>query len=102
MPDLTPTDPSSAQHMHMRIETVINNRAQAEANSPYDWKTALMAVSAARIAFTSVEVTGTAQAYQREVVAALERCKESYWDPDGECTSGKAEIGTIIERILSL
>lgn len=75
------------------------DRQAAAAASPYDWKVCVGAVGAAQTEFEKVSVTGTAQDYGAAVISRLERLLDGYFDPEGEYTSGRSDIGTVIEEI---
>jgi len=90
---------SSAEEFRDRIVAIMADRQAAAAASPYDWKVCVGAVSAARGEFEKVGVSGTAQDYGAAVISRLERLRDAYYDPDGEYTSGRSDIGTVIENI---
>ena len=90
---------SSAEEFRDRIVAIMADRQAAAAASPYDWKVCVGAVSAARGEFAKVVVAGTAHDYGAAVISRLERLRDAYDDPDGEYTSGRSDIGTVIENI---
>ncbi|WP_140735640.1 hypothetical protein [Mesorhizobium sp. B2-3-4] len=90
---------TSAKEFRDRIVAIITDRQAAASASPYDWKVCVGAVSAARSEFEKVAVTGTAQDYATVVISRLERLRDAYYDPDGEYTSGRSDIGTVVEMI---
>ena len=90
---------SSAEEFRDRIVAIMADRQAAAAASPYDWKVCVGAVSAARGEFENVIVAGTAHDYGAAVISRLERLRDAYYDPDGEYTSGRSDIGTVIENI---
>jgi len=79
--------------------TIMADRQAAASASPYDWKVCVGAVSAAQGEFEKIAVAGTAHEYATAVIARLERLRDTYYDPDGEYTSGRSDIGTVIEKI---
>jgi hypothetical protein len=85
----------TAQQMHAAIKAIIERRSVEAAQSPYDRKVCILAVSAAQDAVNRVPVEATATEYCQRVVAVLSALQDSYNDPDGEYTSGKAPIGDI-------
>ncbi|WP_095204834.1 hypothetical protein [Mesorhizobium carmichaelinearum] len=89
----------SAEEFRDRIIAIMADRQAAASASPYDWKVCVGAVSAARSEFEKVVVAGTAHDYAADVIARLERLRDAYYDPDGEYTSGRSDIGTVIEKI---
>lgn len=84
-----------------QIAAIVDDQIEQEKKSPYDWKVAVKAAWAAQSAFEAVPVEGEAEAYVRAVIDKLVALRERYNDPDGEYTSGKGEIGSIISRIES-
>lgn len=98
----TPETPCTAQEMRAAIEAVLAERVNAATASAYDWKVSVSALGAARVAFEQVEIDGTARDYGRAVVDALRRLSERHDDPDGVYTSGKADIGSLIDDINSV
>ena len=89
----------SAKDFRDRIVAIIADRQAAASASPYDWKVCVGAVSAAQGEFEKVVVAGTAHDYGAAVIARLERLRDAYYDPDGEYTSGRSDIGTVVEKI---
>jgi hypothetical protein len=89
----------SAEEFRAEIVEIMADRQAAASASPYDWKVCVGAVSAARGEFEKVAVAGTAHDYAAAVIAHLERLRDAYCDPDGEYTSGRSDIGTVIEKI---
>jgi len=89
----------SAEEFRDRIIAIMADRQAAASASPYDWKVCVGAVSAARGEFEKVAVAGTAHDYATAVMARLGRLRDAYCDPDGEYTSGRSDIGTVIEKI---
>lgn len=89
----------SAEQFRDRIAAIIADRQAAAAASPYDWKVCVGAVSAAQAEFEKVSVAGSASDYGAAVISRLERLLEGYYDPEGEYTSGRSDIGTVIEMI---
>ncbi|UVK56313.1 hypothetical protein DBIPINDM_002908 [Mesorhizobium sp. AR02] len=90
---------SSADEFRDRIVAIMADRQAAASASPYDWKVCVGAVSAAQAEFEKVVVAGTAHDYAAAVISRLERLRDAYYDPDGEYTSGRSDIGTVIEQI---
>jgi len=90
--------PSAAQFRDIIVAIMADRHAAASA-SPYDWKVCVGAVSAAQGEFEKVVVAGTAHDYAATVIARLEQLRDAYYDPDGEYTSGRSDIGTVIEKI---
>lgn len=90
--------PSAAQFRDIIVAIMADRQAAASA-SLYDWKVCVGAVSAAQGEFEKVAVAGTAHDYAATVIARLEQLRDAYYDPDGEYTSGRSDIGTVIEKI---
>jgi len=89
----------AAEQFRDRVAAIIADCQTAAAASPYDWKVCVGAVGAARAEFEKVSVTGTAQDYAAALISRLERLRDGYFDPDGEYTSGRSDIGTVVEKI---
>lgn len=93
---------TSAQDMQAAICTVIEMRALDAAQSAYDRSVCIAAVAAARACVERVSVEGSALDYGKAVLATLEPVYDTYHDPDGEFTSGKASIGDVYSHIARL
>ena len=89
----------SAEEFRDKIVAIMADRQAAASASPYDWKVCVGAVSAARAEFEKVSVSGSAQDYGAAVISGLERLRDAYYDPDGEYTSGRSDIGSVVEKI---
>ena len=61
-----------------------------------------MPVGAALAVFERVPITGDAETYGQSVVDALTPLFETYYDPDGEYTSGRSSIGSAYFEICCL
>ena len=99
----TKRKPETSQQMHAAIKAIIEKRSVEVSQSQYDMKVCVGAVGAARDIFESVPVEGTAAVYGQAVAAALSKLRDTYNDPDGEFTSGKAPIGDVyydVSRLL--
>mgnify|MGYP007112105756 CR=1 FL=1 len=59
----------------------------------------MLAVGAAGSVARAVPVVGSPADYRAAVLAALKTLLDGYYDPEGEYTSGKSDIGTIIAMI---
>ena len=90
---------SSAEQLRDAIAAIMTDRQSAAVASAYDWKVCVRAVSATKAEFLKVEVAGSARSYGHAVISRLERLLEGYYDPEGEFTSGRSDIGTVIEMI---
>ena len=94
-----PAAPTTAEQAYKRIEVIVNEQIEREKQSPYDWKVAVTAAWAAESHWKGVPVEGDAETYVAQVVQKLTELRERYYDADGEYTSGKGEIGSILNRI---
>lgn len=92
----------TALEVHSAIMVIVEDRRIAAAKSDYDWKVCVRAVAAAAAFIDSVPVSGTARDHHRAVLSGLQTLFDGYYDADGEYTSGRSDIGTIISRIESL
>ena len=92
----------SAREMREAISKILETRSLKAAQSEYDRSVCIRAVAAARDAFESVPVKGSATDYGQAIVAILGELQETYNDPDGEYTSGKAPIGDVCNDVSSL
>lgn len=92
----------SAADVHSAIMKIIDDRRLAAEKSQYDWKVCVQAVAACGDAIRTIPVSGTPREYFSAVLSRLQGLLDSYYDADGEYTSGKSDIGTIVSRIESL
>ena len=92
----------TAEEMNAAIAKIFEKQMADAERSEYDWKVCVNAVAAARAVFAKVPVSGSAGHYLQSVLMALEPVYESYYDPDGEYTSGKASIGNVFSDLLNL
>lgn len=93
---VTPNDLRTA------IREIFSTRALAAQQSEYDRTVCIRAVATAREVFEQVPVKRDVQAYGRAVLAALGSLYESYSDPDGEFTNGRASIGDAYSDVYAL
>ena len=91
-----------AADVHSAIVAILDDRRIAVQKSAYDWKVCVQAVAASADVIRAVPVSGTPREYHRAVLSRLQELLDSYYDADGEYTSGKSDIGTIVSRIESL
>jgi hypothetical protein len=92
----------SAEDVHSAVMAIAADRRIAAGKSAYDWKVCVQAVEAAADVIGTVPVSGSPGEYHDAVLSRLRELLEDYYDPDGEYTSGKSEIGTIVSGIESL
>jgi len=92
----------TAKQMHAAINKVVEKHAIEASKSEYDRKVCILAVSAAGDTIRRVPVAGTAIEYGQAVAVVLGELQDSYNDPDGEYTSGKAPIGGVYYDVLGL
>ncbi|MEP9387202.1 hypothetical protein [Mesorhizobium sp. KR9-304] len=92
----------TAPEVHSAIMVIVDDRRIAAAKSDYDWKVCVRAVAAAAALIQGVPVAGTPREYCGAVLSGLQKLFDDYYDVDGEYTSGRSDIGTIISRIESL
>lgn len=84
------------------IGRIVEARRRAAAASAYDRKVCILAVATAAEAIERVPVSGTPRDYLASVVATLLALRDSYYDPDGEYTSGASDIGSVYELVRDL
>ena len=84
------------------ISRIVEARQRAAAASAYDRKVCILAVATAAAAVERIPVSGTPQDYLATVVATLLALRDSYYDPDGEYTSGVSDIGSVYELVRDL
>ncbi len=87
--------PETAEQMHADIRSIMHKRGVAASQSQYDKSVCISAVGAASATYERVPVTGTAAEYGQAVVAVLNELYNTYHDPEGEYTSGRAPIGDV-------
>jgi hypothetical protein len=85
--------------VHSAIITILDDRRIAAEKSAYDWKVCVQAVAVSADLVRTIPVSGAAREYHGLVLSKLQELFDSYYDADGEYTSGRSEIGTIISRI---
>lgn len=93
------TSLSTAAEAHAAIAAIMAERAADAEQSAYDWKVCVRAVSVANTAFKQIAVNGGAREYCGHVIAVLTALRDEYYDHDGEYTSGRSDIGTIVARV---
>jgi hypothetical protein len=89
----------TATDVHSAIMKIVDDRRIAAGKSAYDWKVCVLAVAASADLVRTLPVSGTPREYHGVVLSRLQSLFDSYYDADGEYTSGRSEIGTIISRI---
>ncbi|TIP06459.1 MAG: hypothetical protein E5X72_01710 [Mesorhizobium sp.] len=93
------SEQSTAEKFREKILVIVADRRAAAASSPYDWKVCVGAIEAADREFRQIAVDGSAHEYGIAVISRLERFRDEYYDPDGEYTSGRSDIGSLIEKV---
>jgi hypothetical protein len=96
------TGPSTPAEVHAAIAAIMAERAADAEQSPYDWKVCVRAVGVADDAFKKVAVSGDGREYCERVIAALTALRDEYYDHEGEYTSGRSDIGTIVDGVEQL
>jgi hypothetical protein len=91
-----------AADVHSAIMAIIDDRRIAAGKSAYDWKVSVRAVAESADVIRTIPISGTPREYHGAVLSRLQELFDSYYDADGEYTSGRSDIGTIISRIESL
>lgn len=78
---------------------IVNAHAVKASNSQYDQGVCVLAISTARKTIMSIPTDLPPADYQEQVLQSLTALFETYHDPDGEYTSGKGVIGSLIDDI---
>jgi len=81
------------------VSQLIAEHAQKASLSQYDRAVAITAISAARQVVLAIPSNLPAEEYQARVLAELGQLMERYHDPDGEYTSGKGVIGSLVNDL---
>lgn len=90
---------ASLDEVHHAISGIFDAQRRSAERSDYDRRVCILAVSAAALKWQEIEVAGSPSMYLRSILTALEILRDSYYDPDGEYTSGCSEIGSIVAKI---
>lgn len=83
------------------ILDLVDIHAQKARTSQYDRDVCILAISAARDVVLSISSELSAHSFKASVLKQLSELLESYYDPDGEYTSGKSVIGSLLDDIRS-
>lgn len=81
------------------LSSLVDKHALKAGESEYDRGVAVAAIAAARKTILAVPIGTDVSAYHAGVRAALERLHARYHDPDGQYTSGKGVIGSLIDDL---
>lgn len=92
----------SIDDVRRAILDIIDRQAKAAEHSAYDWKVCVQAVAEARRVFSAVALKGTPKAYANSVALKLRKARDDYYDPKGEFTCGRSEIGSIVSNLETL
>ena len=82
-----------------KLVEIHRNRAS---NSPYDHKVSIMAIGAASMAINDVAGSLEDKDYLDAIENKLSELRDRYNDRNGEYTSGKGEIGSLLADIVTL
>lgn len=82
------------------VQHLIEKHHKQAVESPYDYKVSILAIGAARDVIDGVDVSLSDQAYAQQVIEQLTQLRERYYDSEGEYTSGKGEIGSLLSDIV--
>lgn len=83
------------------ILDLVDIHAQKARTSQYDRDVCILAISAARNVVLAVSAELSAQAFKASVQEKLNELLGNYYDSDGEYTSGKSVIGSLLDDIRS-
>lgn len=81
------------------ISQLIEKHAQKASMSQYDRAVSITAISAARQVVLAIPSNLPSEEYQARVLAELGQLMERYHDLDGEYTSGKGVIGSLVDDL---
>ena len=81
------------------ISQLIEKHPHKANMSQYDRAVAITAISATRQVVLAVPSNLPAEEYQAHVLVELRQLMERYHDPDGEYTSGKGLIGSLVNDL---
>jgi len=81
------------------ISQLIEKHAHKASMSQYDRAVSITAISAARQVVLAIPSNLPAEVYQARVLAELGQLMERYHDPDGQYTSGKGVIGSLVNDL---
>ena len=79
-----------------QVANIVTMHRKKASESAYDHKVAIMAVGSAANLIEQFNWTGDLQADLEQLVPSLESFRDKYYDSDGEYTSGKGEIGSLL------
>lgn len=82
------------------VQTLIEKHHKQALASPYDYKVSILAIGAARDVIDAVDTTLDERDYAQQVILRLTQLRERYYDSEGEYTSGKGEIGSLLSDIV--
>jgi hypothetical protein len=81
------------------VQAVIERHAQKARESEYDRTVAIAAISASREVVSAVPGDLQGRDYAARILSQLHQLAASYYDPDGEYTSGKGVIGALLSDL---
>ena len=78
------------------VYDLITEHAQKAHMSEYDRSVAILAMAAVRDVAEVISPSLSDKDYSEQIIAAMSELMDSYYDPDGEFTSGKSVIGSFL------
>lgn len=82
-----------------QVEELVAKHQQYAVESPYDFKVSIRAIGAARSVIEDIDKNLSDEEYLALAVTKLTDLRERYYDSEGEYTSGKGEIGSLLNDI---
>lgn len=82
--------------MQESIMNVIKEHALKAQDSEYDRSVCILAISKARELILSIPATLTPEQYRSELIEQLSNFQQNYHDSEGQYTSGKGVIGSLL------
>ena len=79
-----------------QVANIVMMHRKNASQSAYDHKVAIMAVGSAASLIEQFNWSGNIQADLERLLPSLESFRNNYYDSDGEYTSGKGEIGSLL------
>ncbi|NNJ72284.1 MAG: hypothetical protein HKP09_03780 [Enterobacterales bacterium] len=93
---------SENKNLKHLVLALLNNHRQKAANSAYDKSVAIQAIATAGKLIDTFQWTESAHNDHTNLLQSLEALRENYYDSDGEYSSGKADIGSLIGDLIQL
>ena len=86
----------SDANIPIEVSNIITMHRNKASQSAYDRTVAIQAIASAAYLIENFNWTGSLKADLEVLLPSLESFRNDYYDSDGEYTSGKAEIGSLV------